>query len=148
MEAFLGFILKPFSLVKHAVHGVTKSPNVTVGLVLNINGTEQVLEDVYREFRLRQAFENDPMYQIQRQQKSGNMINNFCQGLFLDVHMTLANYFAYIVIPICLFGIIANVFNVIVFYKLGLDRPTNPTLLAIALADLGIIINYCKLLPN
>ncbi|KAK3784660.1 hypothetical protein RRG08_054784 [Elysia crispata] len=49
--------------------------------------------------------------------------------------ITICMYVFSITIPICVFGMLTNIANVLVFYKMGISTPSNISLFCLAIAD-------------
>ena len=62
-------------------------------------------------------------------------------------YILFLSYLNTISIPICIFGILTNLTNIVVFYKMGFSSPTNINLFCLAIADLltlcyTLIVNF------
>ncbi|GFS10218.1 chemosensory receptor B [Elysia marginata] len=71
-------------------------------------------------------FDNDKTPQVSQLLSSADLI-------------TMMLYTFSTTIPICIFGILSNIVNIVVFYKMGFSSPSNINLFCLAIADLLIL---------
>uniref|UniRef100_T1IKP2 G-protein coupled receptors family 1 profile domain-containing protein n=1 Tax=Strigamia maritima TaxID=126957 RepID=T1IKP2_STRMM len=72
----------------------------------------------------------------------------YCGPDFQHFHTTFKHYHGYISIAVCIFGIIANILNIIVLTRKNMTSSINTLLTGLALADMLVMIDYLPYAVN